>query len=173
MTAIAVAGNRSGLLAPLVPSRGIGPDASTVAERIERVCEHLWEPLTLRHVAESAWTELADVAQQATQPNWDGYGARAIDARAYFQAGRFLSALPTTTPLPDLSVDPDGEVSVSWNLDADWVFSVSVGPTGRLSYAGLFGTSKAYGTEWFVDEIPKAVLDGLTRLFKPKGRRVA
>ncbi len=173
MTAIAMPGKRSGLLAPLVPSQGIGPDANAVAERIERVCEHLWEAITLRHVAESTWIELADIAQQATVPNWDGYGARAIDVRAYVQAERFLSALPTTTPVPDVSVDPDGEVSVSWNLDSDWVFSVSIGPTGRLSYAGLFGTSKAYGTEWFLNEIPEAVLDGLTRLFKSSGGRVA
>ena len=110
MTAIAIPGKRSGLLAPLVPSEGVGPDATTVAERIERVCEHLWEPLTLRRVAEAAWVELAETAQDATVPNWDGYGARAIDARAYMQAERFLSALPTMTPVPDVSVDPDGEV---------------------------------------------------------------
>lgn len=173
MTAIAIPGKRSGLLAPLVPSQGVGPDASTVAERIERVCEHLWESLTLRHTAESAWVELADVAQGATVPNWDGYGAQPIDARAYLQAERFLSALPTTTPVPDVSVDPDGEIAVSWNLDSNWVFSVSIGPTGRLSYAGLFGTSKAYGTEWFLNEIPEAILDSLARLFRARGGRAA
>ena len=67
--------------------------------------------------------------------------------------------------MPDVSVDPDGEVAVSWNVDSNWIFSVSIGPTGRLSYAGLFGTGKAYGTEWFLNEIPEAVLDNITRLF--------
>ena len=173
MTVIAIPGKRSGLLAPLIPSRGLGPDASTVARRIEQVCEHLWESLSLRHVAESGWLELAEVAQVASTVNWDGYGAKPIDTGAYLQAERFFSALPTTTPVPDVSVDPDGEVALSWNLDPDWVFSVSVGKTGRLSYAGLFGTSKAYGTEWFLDEIPEAVLDGLERLFSTRGRRAA
>lgn len=173
MTAIATSTKRGGLLAPLVPSHGIGPDASMVAERIVQVCQHFWEALTLRHVAESASMELEEVASEATGPNWDGYGAQPIDRRAVQQAERFLSALPTTTPVPEISVDPDGEVAISWNLDSNWVFSVSVGPSGRLSYAGLFGTSKAYGTEWFFDEIPEAILDNIARLFKARGTHAA
>src|SRR3989338_8133615 len=164
MTTLATPSKRGGLLAPLVPSEAVGPDARIVARRIEQVCEHLWEALTLRHVAESAWVELAEAAQEAAAPNWDGHGAKAIDAQAYLQAERFFSALPTTTPVPDVSVDPDGEVAIAWNVASDWVFSVSVGPQGRISYAGLFGNSKVYGTEWLFDEIPEAVLDNLTRL---------
>lgn len=173
MTALATPAKRGGLLAPLVPSQGIGSDASTVAHRIEQVCEHSWEALTLRRVAESAWVELAEAAQAASVPNWDGYGARSIDQRTYLQAERFLGALPTTIPVPEVSVDPDGEVAISWNMESNWVFSVSIGPTGRVSYAGLFGTSKAYGTEWFLNEIPEAVLDNLIRLFTVRGKHTA
>ena len=164
MTALATAMKRGGLLAPMVPSSGIGTDAAIVAERIDKVCQHLWESVTLRRVTELGWIELADAAHDAAVQNWDGYGARKIDPLAYREAERFLGALPTTTPVPDVSVDPDGEVSISWNVEPDWVFSVSIGPSGRLSYAGLFGTSKAYGTEWFANEIPEAVLDSITRL---------
>ena len=170
MTALATPTKRGGLLAPLVPSEGIGPDASTVAHRIEQICEHLWEALTLRRMTESAWIELAEAAQEAGVQNWDGYGARAIEPGAYQQAERFLSALPTTTPMPDVSVDPDGEVAVSWNLDSNWIFSVSIGPTGRLSYAGLFGTGRACGTEWFLNEIPEAVLDNIRTSSKASPR---
>ena len=165
MTALATAIKRGGLLAPLAPSQGISSDASTVKQRIEQICEHFLEALSLRHVAESAVIELAEAAKEAAVRDWDGYGAHAIDPLAYHQAERFLRALPTTTPVPDVSVDPDGEVAISWNEGSDWVFSVSIGPTGKLSYAGLFGTGKAYGTEWFSNEIPVAVLDNLTRLF--------
>ena len=165
MTTLATAMKRGGLLAPMTPSRGVGPDAAAMAERIDKVCQHFWESVTLRRVTELGWIELADAAHEAASPNWDGYGARKIDPLAYREAERFLGTLPTMTPVPDVSVDPDGEVSISWNLDPDWVFSVSIGPTGRLSYAGLFGTSKAYGTEWFTNDIPEAVLDGITRLF--------
>jgi len=157
----------------LVPSEGIGPDASVVAERIKRICDHLKEALSLRRVAESASVELEEVASEAASPNWDGYGAQAVDPRTVQEAKRLLDALPTTTPVPEVSADPDGEVAISWNLDSSWVFSVSVGPSGRLSYAGLFGTSKAYGTEWFLDEIPEAILDNISRLFKARGTHAA
>lgn len=164
MTALAGVVKCGGLLAPLAPSRSVSSDAEKVQERIGEICDHFWEPFSLRHVAETAFMELINVAKEAISPNWDGCGARPIDARAFAQAIAFLNALPTTTKVPEISVDPDGEVSVSWDERSDWIFSVSIGPTGRLSYAGKFGDSKAHGTEWFFDEIPKGVLDNIARL---------
>lgn len=169
MSTLASALKSGGLLAPMTVSRGVGPDADTVKQRIGKVCDHMWESVTLRRVTEAAWVELADAASEAASRNWDGYGAKRVDPFAYHQAERFLAALPTTTPVPNVSVDRDGEVSVSWNIEPDWVFSVSIGATGRLSYAGLFGTSKAHGTEWFITEIPQAVLGCITRLFTSRG----
>lgn len=169
MSTLASALKSGGLLTPMAVSRGVGPVADIVERRIGEVCEHLWESVTLRHVTEMAWVELADAASEAAIPNWDGYGAKPVDPLAYREAERFLAALPTTTPVPDVSVDPDGEVSISWNTEPDWVFSVSIGATGRLSYAGLFGTSKAHGTEWFITEIPQTVLGCITRLFASRG----
>jgi len=169
MTTLAPAIKRGGLLAPMTPSEGIGPDAGEVARRLEVVCQHFWQAVTLRNLTEQSWIELANAAHEAATPNWDGYGAKQIDPLAYLEAEKFLNALPTTTPMPDVTVDPDGEVSVSWNVDPEWTFSVSIGPRGRLSYAGMFGTSKAYGTEWFANEIPAPVLDGISRLYS--GRR--
>lgn len=169
MSTLASALKGGGLLAPMTVSRGVGPDADAVKQRIGEVCEHLWESVTLRRVTEMAWVELADAASEAANPNWDGYGAKPVDPLAYRQAERFLVALPTTTPVPDVSVDPDGEVSISWNIEPDWVFSVSIGARGRLSYAGLFGTSKAYGTEWLITEIPQSVLGSIARLFASRG----
>ncbi|MGB7218158.1 MAG: hypothetical protein WBD07_05070 [Vicinamibacterales bacterium] len=94
--------------------------------------------------------------------NWDGYGARPLDRRAYLAALRFLQALPTTTPVPDVSVDPDGEVDVLWYISPTRTLSVSIGPAGRLTYAALFGDTRSYGTEWFVNEIPQAILLNLS-----------
>jgi len=169
MSTLASTLTSGGLLAPMTVSRGVGPDADAVKQRIGEVCEHLWESVSLRRVTEMAWVELADAASEASIANWDGYGAKAVDPLAYREAERFLAALPTTTPVPDVSVDPDGEVSISWNTEADWVFSVSIGGTGRLTYAGLFGTGKAHGTEWFITHIPAAVLGGITRVFASRG----
>lgn len=169
MSTLASSLKGGGLLAPMTVSRGVSADADAVKQRIGEVCEHLWESVTLRRVTEMAWVELADAASEAAIANWDGYGAKPVDPLAYRQAERFLAALPTTTPVPDVSVDPDGEVSISWNVEPGWIFSVSIGASGRLSYAGLFGTSKAYGTDWFITEIPQTVLGSIARLFASRG----
>ncbi len=83
------------------------------------------------------------------------------------RASRLINALaevPGTPPLPVISIDPDGEVSLSWQRGARLVFSISVGADGTLSYAGLFGSNEAYGKEALEQKLPKQVADGLGRL---------
>ena len=63
-----------------------------------------------------------------------------------------------------MSVDPDGEVDVLWHVSPTRTVSVGIGPAGRLTYAALFGDAQSYGTEWFVNEIPQAVLVNLSRV---------
>jgi hypothetical protein len=96
--------------------------------------------------------------------NWDGYGGEAVSPVVYRSARAFLEFLPFSVPDPDVGADPDGEISFEWHLSPRRVFSVSVGERGQLSYAGLFGASKTYGTEHFVNELPRAITDNLTRL---------
>jgi len=165
MTALAATLKSGGLLSPLPSSSGVSTEARTLRDRVSDTRRHLCESLALRTLAEVALAELDEARGEAQSENWDGYAGRPLDPRAYAQAGRFLTALPTTTPIPAISSDPDGEVEVSWNRAPRWVFSVSIGPTGRLTYAGLFGNSRAYGTEWLGAEIPRPVLENVARLF--------
>jgi hypothetical protein len=104
----------------------------------------------------------------AEMDDWDGQGAAAADQETYAVARAFLRALPVTIANPSISIDPDGEASFTWARKRDAMFSVSVARDGRLSYAGLYGSKTNYGTESFVDQIPKAIRDNLARLF-PEG----
>jgi hypothetical protein len=114
---------------------------------------------------EQAFDDLAQTLQQGRAGNWDHYGAvPATDATAQV-AYRFLSALPSTLPSPNIGLDPDGEVSFDWLAGKGRVFSVSIGESGRLSYAGMFGPGKtAHGSEPFDDAIPNAVIACVRRL---------
>jgi hypothetical protein len=165
MTALATRLKLGGLLAPMPSSAGVSTEAGVLCEHVSETRRHFFESVVLRTLAEEALAELDGARREARSENWDGYGGRPLDARAYRQAVRFLTQLPTTTPIPAISSDPDGEVEVSWNCGPRWVFSVSIGPNGRLTYAGLFGTSKVYGTEWMGAETPRPVLEGVGRLF--------
>ena len=164
MTVVAWSLTRGGLLFPLPSSSSYSVGAQTLDTSVYEAWKGLAESLAVSRTAETAIRELRRVRQEASTANWDGYGARPLDQRAYDQALRFIQALPTTTPIPDVSADPDGEVDVMWHFDPKKTFSVSIGPNGRLTYSGLFGDCQTYGTEWLSNEIPQPILLNLARV---------
>jgi hypothetical protein len=168
MTVVATSLRGAGLLFPLPSSNAVSVDATTIRTSVQDAWGPLADSLAISHMAAAAIASLNRAAEAAGAENWDGYGARPIDRRAYGAALGFLQALPTTTPIPDVSVDPDGEVDVLWHVGPTETFSVSIGPAGRLTYAGLFGDAQSYGTEWFGNEIPQAVLLNLSRIVGAK-----
>jgi len=119
-------------------------------------------PITLDN--QSMMHALSEALEECSVDNWDGYGAKAISRDSYRNAQLFSMTLPTTMPLPEVSVDPDGEVSFEWYRGPRMVFSLSIGAHNEINYAGLFGRNKVNGKEQFYDEIPKAILDNLDRL---------
>ena len=111
-----------------------------------------------------AWIRLVDATcQEAAAGNWDGEGGLPVQPGARQRAISLVTALAPGRPLPEVSVDPDGEISLGWQVDNN-VLSVSVSGGGRLSYAGLFGASDVYGTEWTMDQVPAEVTHHLDRL---------
>lgn len=111
---------------------------------------------------------LADLDQLAVEcaaPDWDCYGADPVNAQSLEVARRMIRVLPPGLDAPLVAADPDGEVSLSWQSKDGRDLSVSVGPTGRLSYAGLDGPSNIiYGTAHFGDQLPETILELLRRL---------
>lgn len=93
------------------------------------------------------------------------------EAPASFASARYAIAmlkdlLLIAQELPHVSVDPDGEISLEWYRAPRLVFSVSVGPQGELTYAGLFGRSKVHGLEIHtVDGIPREIRAGIQRVY--------
>lgn len=113
---------------------------------------------------------LMEAYEEASSKGWDGYGSRAADPFSYIHALSLLSALPTTIPVPEVGVDPDGEIEFEWYLGPRWVVTVGVGRTGTLRYAGLFGKNKTHGVEQFVEGLPEAFAQNLRRLLAPQPR---
>lgn len=105
-----------------------------------------------------------DLPGDALEENRDGYGAKPVDPDSFLMAVRLFHSLPRMLPLPDVSVDPDGEVAFEWYVEPRRSFSVSVGADGVLTYAGLFGSAKVHGTEHLVDELPETIRWNLHRL---------
>lgn len=131
------------------------------AEKLRRL-----EPFSEHSILlDQRYLALTEAYLEALEDNWDGYGAIAPTKETYDVACSFLNYLPSSVPDPDVEIDPDGEVSFDWYIRPRMTFSVSVGPTGRLSYAGLYGRSTTYGTESIIEGLPAAILGNIGRLY--------
>jgi hypothetical protein len=105
---------------------------------------------------------LRELAAECAKANWDGEGATHVEWLTLDNAIRFVDALPMGLPEPEPGVHPDGELSFSWIGTKGHRLSVSIGPTGKITYAYRRVASKVNGTEWMGDRIPEAILDHIT-----------
>jgi hypothetical protein len=112
---------------------------------------------TLRNVVEAL--------EKLTVDEQDGRGVKAADAWSYANAVRFAALLPIIVPVPEVYVDTDGEARFEWYRGPRQVFSVAIRGNGELAYAGLFGASNAYGTEYLGDELPEHILSCICRVY--------
>ena len=148
----------------LFGSRAYGEDAKLVKQQL---CEIEREDRSeIGEKKREVLHALEDEFRRACSMNWDGYGALPADPFSYNYAGEFLRLLPSHVPNPEISVDPDGEISMEWDCGPRNVFSVSVGRDGTLTYAGLFGYNKAHGTEIYSGHIPANISTNLNRVLK-------
>jgi hypothetical protein len=144
--------------------RGQSDAYNTISQSLRELLQELREPISSGEGYADAVAQLEDLLVECAEVDWDGYGAAPIDLAAFEQAQRLLEVLPSSFSFPFVSADPDGEVSFDWFQGDSDVFSLSVGADGRLSYAGVFGPSRVFGTEFLSDEIPEAVLGQLRRI---------
>jgi hypothetical protein len=91
-------------------------------------------------------------------------GGRSADRQTVRAAIRFAYCLPRFGPLPEVSVDPDGEISFDWVSRSGEIFSVSVNRHNRLAYAGWFGEkSRTHGIEQLAESCPSEIIRGIQR----------
>ena len=138
----------------------------------------------------SDWSPIIEAAllgirNGCSRVSWDGQEALPISDRTIDLAAKFteclFALLPRGTPAPDLIPEPDGEICISWSIDADRMFSVSVGAHGNINFAGQFGTEGALHAWQPIDSKDRASLEEslqdvaryVGRLFKPSSVRRA
>src|SRR5579872_5912201 len=129
-------------------SNAASDSADLIRQLSEEIRRHLLTSLVVSRAAECAMTGLRNIRAEAAEQDWNGYGAKALDPDAYANAQRFLEALPTTAPVPEVSADQDGEVALDWDFGHRKALTIRIGPNGRCSYAWLRGKRSAHGTEW-------------------------
>jgi hypothetical protein len=87
-----------------------------------------------------------------------------VDVDTILAAVRFAYSLPRLGPLPQVSADPDGEISFDWSGSSGEMFSVSVNKHNRLAYAGWFGeNSRVHGIEQLAESCPRQIVWGIDK----------
>ena len=159
----ATVGPIAGLITPN-RSNAQSESARLLLHMQEEIREHLLRSYTVRDARERLLVELDELCLEASRQGWDGYGAEPMRMDACDFAKVFIKALPTTAPLPELNADPDGEVSLDWSFGNRRALTVSIGPTGRCTFAWLLGQRTIRGTDWIEDEIPASIAFALHQL---------
>jgi hypothetical protein len=169
-TAIPMDGLLDGLSGLISPTRSTAesPQGKQIRQMQEDIRRHFLDSYAIRRVADEALTELDGVEREASIAGWNGYGAVPLDPEACAFARLFLTALPTTAPVPEVSADGDGEVSVDWIFGNKRALTVSIGRGGRCTYAWIRGQSNARGTDWIANEIPASIASALGQLTSDK-----
>lgn len=125
------------------------------------------EDKRLRHFGRT-FRALIECLKETSDENWDGYGASAINWESFKNALQFILNLPLEVPPPDVSVDPDGEISLEWYRNPRKIFSVSIGADGTLAYAGIWEKEEEHGTVyWKRGKLPRQILNWIRKIFRP------
>lgn len=77
-------------------------------------------------------------------------------------AKQFLLAVPDDLPMPEVGVDPDGAVSLTWFASRTQMFSVSIDESDRVAFAWLDGSDKGHAVARFYPPmLPNVVVSTL------------
>ena len=109
--------------------------------------------------------ELAEVWEECSLPNWDGYNSLPVTWDSFHFAEQFLRSLPLGTAAPSVGAEPDGQITFDWGRAPRRRLSVSVSADGDLHYAALLGPGRTCGTEPFFGEIPPTILHLIRQVF--------
>jgi len=72
-----------------------------------------------------------------------------VTRRTLGNAEQFIRSLPNDLPSPAFSIDPDGEISVTWHVSRTRIFSVSISESERIAYAWMDGSDRGHAVDRF------------------------
>lgn len=133
------------------PRSAVSAEAAAVMLNASSVVERAEQSVALFGPKSSALSELSQLAEECTEPDWDGYGAEALDMRALRLAREIVRSLPDDLPMPSFSIEPDGCVSLDWMPARNRTFTLSAGKSDRLPYAWIDGTDRGHAVAKFTD----------------------
>jgi len=121
-------------------------------------------------VQSASFSTLARIAGECGEAGWDGYDAKPLSHSTCDRARAFLKVLPTFMVAPDIVPEADGEIAIEWHVAPRRTFSISIGESGPLHYAGLFGPDEeVHGVSPFTDSVSATFLRHIAEVVRDAG----
>jgi len=147
-----------------ISTRGVSQEAQFVCKQIDYGWERLRKSQSLGSRIDKSIEDLLEVVNGCKEANWDGNDAAPITEETFWNAYRCLESLPFGISAPSIGCEPDGHLTFEWHKNLNRTLSVSVSPEGDLHYSAILGPNRARGTEVFLDQFPKSILDLVLRV---------
>lgn len=137
--------------------RGVSDDAQRLRSLLRTILDELLQTVSLGRGYAHAISDLDEAVREAE------VDALALHEHSIALAVKFLEAFPTELAVPEVGVDPDGDIFFEWRFGARRRFNVAIQPSGTITYAGIVGTGRFHGREQFDDEIHPTILAAFRR----------
>ena len=143
----------------------VSDEVVIIREKDLSVSRHVENSRALFGLKEDALKRLYELVAECAEANWDGYGAEAVSQNAVEHSVYFIRRLPEDLPLPEISVEPDGEISLDWSPTPTQTFSVSIGTADRMACAWVNGAEHGHVVVSSNNgEIPSRILQEIQRI---------
>lgn len=156
--------NRQNILT-FTRNMGVSGDAEKIREGADALKQGFARTISFGEYLSQILEALLKARQEYSEDNWDGYGAKRMDGQSFECSLRFALSLPSGVPNPEIDVTPVGQVMFTWYQGKRQLFSVIIGNRNELSYAGLYGATKTYGTEYLDEGIPDTIIDNINKVY--------
>lgn len=148
-------------------SAGFSDDSKNLVEYFKKQIQEICDSFTMGRPSEEAFQSLKELYRECSAENWDGYGAKPVSEDSIKEAFKFIQMrLFPLFPTPQILAEPSGEVGLEWYKDRKMIFAISFNGKGMITYAGIFGSNKIHGEEYFGDSIPSRIIENLRRLYQ-------
>jgi hypothetical protein len=110
----------------------------------------------------SANAQLANLAARARARGWDNEDGAPISESSMRFGFQVISSFRRDWPVPDIDLDSDGNVAFEWVSDFGGRALMSIGSTGRMSYAWLIPDKigdyeRIHGSAIFYRSLPEGL----------------
>ena len=153
------------LLPPAPQHAAVADEAGVIREKALDLSKHIERSWVLFGSKKDALDRLYELAAECAEADWDGYDAEAVSQSAVEHSAYFIRRLPEDLPLPEISVEPDGEIALDWSPTPTQTFSVSIGTANRMACAWVNGTEHGHVVAYSNNgEIPSRILQEIQRI---------